>query len=122
MSVLQECEAWRNAAIADGWLHKPTYAKSEGEDRHCTLNREGYTAMINARDNRQCNVMLWGPDGLVIEPPNPYDWELITYRTHICEYCNQWFEKTVRIGFAGRCCPECRKKHVAEIEYPGWCN
>ena len=121
MFTLKEAQTWRDEAIADGWSHSPIY-KHEAEDTACHLEREGFVASVYVRNERGCHVCVWGPDTLAIEPPNPYDWNLVVYRTHICAYCGNYFDKTVRIGFAGRCCPECRKKHLAEVEYPGWTN
>ena len=70
---------FRNAAVADGWIIKPTYEGHEPMESAATLNKDGYTMSILARDNSkqfsnakrkyECSVSLWGPDGLHIDTP-----------------------------------------------------
>jgi len=123
--------AWRDAAIADGWSHRPTYGKSESEDRACTMEKNGYKAMVLTRTpiegkpskwKAEAEVNIWGPDGLAIKPPNVYDWEAIQSAVATCGYCGAHPVKTERVGFAGRCCETCLPTMRAKIEVPGWAN
>lgn len=105
--------AWRDAAVADGWDHKPTYS-SEAEERAATLNREGYVAHILTRSRShtgkwlaEAKVSVWGPDGLAIRVPTVYDWSQIKSAVEKCHYCGAQPVKTKRVGFAGRACITC---------------
>lgn len=140
---------WRDAAIADGWAMRPTYA---GEEMHnaCTLEREGYSAQILTRGNRLPKdeddrdsrlgggeVHCWAPDTLQIKVPLVYPgWQYFLDAVVTCPHChrgpNRWFfgstegniapVVTKRYHFAGRACDECRPALRAATETPGWCD
>ena len=117
----EEVLRWVVNAVSDGWTIKPTYSH-EDMARAASLGKNDYKALTLARqDDRGGSVSVWGPDRLAIEVPFPYDWNAIVAGTKICCYCSMVGD-TVRIGFAGRCCPKCREEHKAKVEYPGWCN
>ena len=120
--------AWREAAIADGWVARATYEKHEGIDRACTLEREGFVAMILTRQREKPNekwafeakVSVWGPDRLAIRPPDVYSWETIVGDVERCGYCRKPSSDIQAVGFAGRCCPACLPEQRKRQEYPGW--
>lgn len=98
----------------------------------CTLTKEGFVAMaimrprgtdlkyvVLTKDNATLNV--WAPDDLAVDITAEYDWLAIKMSTRHCGYCKK-VGRTVRIGFAGRCCPECREKYKAVVEYRGWAD
>ena len=112
-------ETWRTAAIADGWEHSPIY-KLEAEETATLLKKKGFTVQVYLRDNSS-SIAMWGPDDLAIPVTFPYNFEQIKKALNICTECNIEGQ-TVRIGFAGRVCPKCRKKLVPTVEYSGWCD
>lgn len=64
-------------------------------------------------------VSMWGPDKLACLIRYPYQRpSQVELRT--CHYCYKENVPTVQLSFAGRACVGCRKKLVAEYEYPGW--
>lgn len=126
--------AWRDAAITDGWSHRPTY-ESEAEERVCSLEKDGFKAMVLTRcpvslpSSRhqskwfaEAEVNVWGSDGLAIKPPDVYDWQFIESAVSTCGYCGAHPVETERVGFAGRCCSKCLPAMRAKIEVPGWCS
>lgn len=119
--LLGEVIRWREAAIADGWEAEPLYGDHEPIGKAAKLTREGYVAQVYARDENNAMVSVWGPDGLAVDPPIPYEWDAIVYMTKVCAYCGRVGD-TVRLGFAGRACPACRKELAPKVEYPGWCS
>ena len=140
--VYREVVAFRDAAIADGWVHRPTY-ESEPEERACRLSRGGFTMQIltRSRDNEvldpsrgyhhsihgkwkyEAQVNIWGPDGLCISPGSPvYDMERIKAGLRRCDACGAKDVETQRYSFAGRCCAKCRPEMAAKYEKPGWDN
>jgi hypothetical protein len=134
--------AWRDAAIADGWHHEPTYPKSELEDRACRLSRDGWSVQILTRSrgnyipdpqwpNRpsphgkwayEAQVSVWGPDGLAVNPGLTYDWNALKANLRHCPECGKDDVETRRVAFANRCCNDCAPKLKAELEKPGWCD
>ncbi len=124
---LERVRQYVAAAVADGWEIQPTYA-SESVDRAARLKRDGFVMQALTRTHEpsqhrwlyEAKVHLWGPDGLALTPPEPYDFAEMLRRTRICSHCKAEDVETVRYGFAGRCCkpclPEMRKRH----EQPGW--
>ncbi len=131
----QAAADWAKAAIADGWDWRPTYSNqktSEGEDPSLewgdiTLIKDGFHIAMYRRHSghkppKLCiEVCGWGPDKLAFKVPDEYDMEKIKSLMEICSECRTT-GKTVRIGFAGRVCPACRKKLKSKIEFPGWCD
>lgn len=121
--------AWREAAIADGWQHKPTYTH-EDEDRATSMSRDGFKVMLLVRDldGRQAkwvtrpeyDICAWGPDGLTVEVPDTYDMEALRTGVRECANCGAKDVDTQRFSFAGRCCARCLPAMRAEHERPGW--
>lgn len=116
-----EVIAWREAALADGWTHEPIY-KNEAEETAMQLDKEGFHAQVYLRENPSdfC-LAVWGPDRLAIEPPVVYNFEGIKRLVNVCEKCSKE-GPTVRLAFANRVCPDCRKKFAPTYEAPGWCD
>ena len=131
---------FRCAAIQDHWTMAPTY-KHEAWQRACSLERENYKAMILTRDNSpeseyppaphalgkwlfEVQVNLWGPDGLHIPAPDPYNWQTIKEGIYKCTNpnCLKRVDQTYRVGFAGRYCLECVPAMKKIYEKPGWDN
>lgn len=131
----EKIETLRKALLDDGWEMVPTYPEHESVKSAATLAKQGFCVMLMNRapgwiakwgnpDSFECEVNAWGPDGLAVTMPSPYSWDALRNATLRCGYCKQIFhaDQIVRIGFAGRCCKACRKKHVGEVERPGWDN
>ena len=120
---LAACDAWRDAAEADGWTIEPTYS-SELLTRAATLKREGYVAMVLTRDypngHIEAHVSVWGPDGLAIIAGFPYSWADVVAGASACSECGAAPVETVRVGFAGRVCKACRPAVAKVAEFPGW--
>ena len=132
---------WRTAAIQDHWIITPTY-QQEIWQRACSLEREGYKAMILTRDDSpkskfprppehfispgkwlyEAQINIWGPDGLHIPAPDPYDWQTIKEGVCLCTNpaCLKRVDQTYRVGFAGRYCLECIPAMKKIYEKPGW--
>lgn len=122
------CDAWREAAIADGWSIEPIYVH-EPQEHAFKLTREGFVIHGLARPIPGPNdttpvpqLNIWGPDGLAIEPPLTYDGEAIKRGAETCGACGDYPVKTERVGFANRFCAKCAPSHRAAIETPGWNN
>jgi hypothetical protein len=121
---------FRDAAIKDGWYHRPTYGKIESEDRAMSLDKQGFYMMVLTREyvgkgyrnNYECSVSIWGPDGLSITMPDEYDWNTIVRGLRVCHNCGASDVDTQRYSFAGRCCAKCRPEMAKKHEYPGWCD
>jgi len=109
---------WIINAVADGWTIEPTYPH-ESADKAASLDKEGYHALTLARSELDVSISVWGSDELHVDVPETYDWDVMVRGTRICMYCGA-VGNTVRIGFAGRCCPECREEHKAKVEFSGW--
>ena len=125
--------AWREAAVADGWVIRPTYGQESVERAASLSHPDGFAAMVLARDNRghdrpqQCyvpsvtaEVNVWGPDGLAVETGDAYDMDAIRAGLRICKTCGASDVDTQRYSFAGRCCASCRPKMAEKHEYAGW--
>ena len=127
---IERVRKWRNDAIADGWSHKPTYGDGEEEDRACSLEKDGWKALILTRINDtkrhkfsfEAEVSVWGPDGLSINPSPVYNFDLMKQDIRTCHSCNKINIETFRFSFAGRCCKECLPEMRRKHEYPGWCD
>jgi hypothetical protein len=108
---MEAVRAFRDAAVADGWLIDATY-KTESVDRASTLQKDGYTMQVITREpqgdmNASANVHVWGPDGLSIKPPTVYSFDSLKQVSRCCQYCSAVDVETVRVGFAGRACKPC---------------
>ena len=120
--------AFRDAAIADGWSHKPTY-NSEDESRACSLEKDGWKMMIFTRTlsaaatcKYDASISIWAPDGLAVNVPRIYDFQKLKDGETYCKTCGSSNVKTVRYSFAGRCCEKCLPAMRAKHEYKGWCD
>ena len=125
LSLVQQC---RDDAIADGWSSMPTY-QNESIDRACKLSRDGWTAQVLTRENKQgakwkfeAAVNVWGPDGLACNVPMKYSFEELSKNLSVCSHCKKEGVETHRVGFAGRVCSSCLPEQRKKIEYPGWCD
>ncbi len=124
---LAAAEAWRMAAIADGWAAQPTYEGHEPIESACTLVRDGFQAHTITRTKKagakwpfQAKVSVWGPDGLAVRAPTIYDWGKLLAGTQHCNYCHADGVETQRVSFAGRSCAACLREQQARLERPGW--
>lgn len=117
--------AWREAAIADGWVATPQY-DTEAMDRVCRLTRDGFACRVMSRIKPcpgyayEAGVAIWGPDQLAVRAPLVYDWAAIQAGLRTCGSCHRKDVETSRVGFANRCCEECRPKVAQQIETRGW--
>lgn len=131
-----EVIAWRDTAVADGWVIEKVY-DSEPMESYCRVKKDGFTAQIEARvteDMKQwfkhhtckwayCScISIWGADGLCIETPMPYSFDAITKGLQTCSECGKTGIPTQRVGFANRVCEACAPALRAKIETPGWCD
>ncbi len=116
--TLEQVKMWYALAVIDGW----TSVAYEIKDNYMNLKKDGFVVHANMRSEREAEISIWCPDGLAIEPTEVYSMEAIKENMKLCSYCRKKFEKTVRIGFAGRCCEPCREKNVDKVEYKGWTN
>lgn len=120
---LNAAKAFRDAAIADGWVPKQTYPGGEPMESAASLERDGYKLMIFTRDKPtpngkwkyQAEVNLWGPDRFAIKPPDVYDFVAITKNIRNCHYCKAADVETTRVGFAGRACTRCAPIEEAKL-------
>lgn len=119
---LAYARAFRDAAIADEWEAKPLYEGGEIEQA-VQLTRDEWVIHIYLRSETDCGVSIWGPDRLAVYYPDsePYDFEELERRLYICSVCGAEGE-TVRLGFAGRVCPACRKELAPTVEFRGWAD
>lgn len=113
--------AWRDAAIADGWEHRPTYGTHESEDRACKLTKDRFVVQVLTRTHEkakrryEAQVSAWGPDGLAIRVPDIYDWHAIQSAVMRCNYCGACPVETSRVAFAGRACGTCGPQERAKL-------
>lgn len=119
--------AYREAAVADGW--SCAQISNEPIERWAKLSKDGYVMHVMARKlegNRkwaaEVQVCIWGPDGMVIKPPDTYDWQKITAGLRHCNNCDADDVDTQRYSFAGRCCAKCIDEMRRTHERPGWTN
>lgn len=117
---------YRDAAVADGWLIKPTYS-TEDVNRAATLEKDGFKMMIITRQlpegrtkDYSVSMAVYGPDGLIIEPPKVYSMTEIVRRVNYCKHCDSHDVKTHRYSFAGRACASCLPGLKNKHEKPGW--
>lgn len=126
-------DAWRAALVEDGFTLEPTYGSGEPIDTACTARSpDGWVVMIIARPagghtpfgprrRSEWSIAAWAPDSLAVDVPAVVDVAALRANAGRCGYCKRT-APTVRLGFAGRACPECRQKHAARVEHPGWCD
>lgn len=133
---LWAAEQWRNSAVADGWLASPMYPNSEPSDRATRLKHpDGFVAQVLTRNNvtsppqhgpgkwkYEAGVHVWGPDGLAVIAGWVYDMNQLRNGLTSCHYCKASDVPTVRVGFAGRVCSDCRTEVAKVVERPGWDN
>lgn len=124
-------EAYRAAALADGWTSEPLSAH-EPEESWSKLTRDGFvmhvvarrphppTERLMGRAKPEGAVSVWGPDRLGIKVGKVYSWDEIARGPRTCNECGATDVETFRFSFAGRayaaCIPEMRRVH----ERPGW--
>ena len=101
------------ALVADGWSRKV-------DSNLCEYKRDGFVILV-ATLRHGLDISIWGDDSLAIEPPEVYSFDELKRLMTVCGECGV-VGKTVRLGFAGRVCPDCRKRLAPTVEYPGWCN
>jgi hypothetical protein len=129
----QKAIEFRTAAIADGWVVKPTYDHEPVESAASLKHPEGFTMLIITREHNlklypnvktkyEIDISIWGPDGLAIDVPLKYNMLDIRAGVLMCSNCKRVVPKTVRYSFAGRCCEECLPELRKRFEKPGWCN
>ena len=117
---IERTKAYRDAALQDGWV------ATDDTDEH--FKKEGFKLHVLSRIETggkykyAATIDIWGPDGLVIIPPNEYNWESIKSRVRRCNYCDKEDVETHRVSFAGRCCSECLPEKQKKLEYLGWCD
>lgn len=115
---------WRLAALADGWTEEPTY-KGEPVEHAARMRRDGFLAIVvarpgDARTKPYGSLAAWGPDGLGLRVPVPYDWEQLRAGLRHCTACGADDVDTTRYSFAGRCCAACLPEMRRQHEKPGW--
>ena len=127
--------AWRAALVADGFTLEPTYGNSEPIERACTgRTADGWVVMMIARPagepsyqrgparrRPEWSINAWAPDTLAVNVPDAVDVAALRANVDKCGYCRKR-GPTVRLGFAGRACPECRAAKAPTVERPGWCD
>jgi hypothetical protein len=121
-TMVQRAQAWRRAAMADGWVSAPTYAPHEGEDRAFTLTHsEGFKVQGISRAPRPpatrytASLHCWAADGLAVKVPNTYDMDALREGVRACHYCKRAGVPTQRVGFAGRSCAACAPAEEAKL-------
>lgn len=126
---------WRAALVADGFTLEPTYGKSEPIERACkATSADGWIVqMISRPAGEPCypggppmrraewSIHAWAPDSLAVNVPKVVDVAAMKAAAGKCGYCHKP-GPTVRLGFAGRACPECRAAKAPTVERPGWCD
>ena len=129
---LKQVQKFRDDAVKDGWLIKPTYDR-ESVESASSLSKDGFSMLIltrthdlklypNIKNLYEAKVSIWGSDGLAIEPPLEYDMQKIIDGTRFCKHCGKTNVDTFRYSFAGRCCKDCLPAMREKHERPGWCD
>lgn len=130
MNELHESiEQWRKDAIADGWKAEPTYT-TESIESSTSLFKDGFYALVVTRapDSHRkywnCRLNIWGPDGCAIEERFyfPYRMGKLQHGLTSCEVCHTTGNKTVKVGFANRCCEHCAPNLRKKIEVGRWAD
>jgi len=116
----KQAAEYEQAARADGWKQ---HHEHQSKGYYVWLEKEGWTMQIMEPHGRaEGGATIWAPDQLQIVPPCLYDWEEMQRRTRFCSYCKATNVDTVRVGFAGRVCENCRPDAAKILEKPGWCD
>lgn len=124
---LEKIRAFRDAAVADGWVIEPLY-KVESVENAAKLTTGKWVMHVYTRAHTESSmridtsISIWGPDQLQVEPPDVYDMDEIKRRLRRCNYCTCDNLDVQRVGFAGRCCRECLPAMRKKYEFPGWTN
>lgn len=120
----QEVDAWRLAAVEDGWSIEPTYQNEPIEQaaKLCkdswaarTISRPSGSSFPGSKESNSINV--WGPDRLQVRPGIPYSMDALVAGLRTCHKCGAQDVDTTQYYFAGRVCLECRK---VLKEHAGW--
>lgn len=127
-------DAWRAALVEDGFTITPTYSSEAPERAWTARSPDGWVVMVVARPagepayrgglptkRAEWSIHAWAPDSLAVDVPTAADVAALRANAGRCGYCKR-VGPTTRLGFAGRACLECRQKHAARIEHPGWCD
>lgn len=113
------------AAVEDDWICTPLYT-DESMSSAAKLIRFGFTMQIIARvlksggPTYQASVHIWGPDRLVIKPPDVYNRVTILSGMRTCNDCGATNVDIQRVSFAGRVCANCIDQARKDREQPGW--
>lgn len=125
--LLAATQAWRDAAVADGWSVEPTYGDHEPVESAAKLTRQGWVCLILTRTKEagrkwrfEAEVSVWAPDRLRVETPAFYDFEALVAGTRVCSACKAADVETQRFSFAGRCCAACRPEMARQTEQGNW--
>lgn len=102
--------AWRNAALEDGWVLIPKFPGVPWKQA-CTLHREGFVTLCVTRNGPGDTLTIWGPDGLQVPTPNPYNWKEMMTGLNICLFCGNETEDPRKLGDGGRACPDCERNN-----------
>jgi len=131
LELLKWAREFRDAAVADGWKIEPAYT-NEDVSSASHLTKNGFKMTVITRDHPapfirnqrviQGTVNIWGPDGLAIDPPQKYSWDLIEKGLRKFSFCHGGDKETFRVGFADRACQDCLPKARKKLETPGWYN
>jgi hypothetical protein len=128
LTLIPLAQAYREAAVADGWSVRPTYDGHEAVERAATLERDGWVMHIIARTPRDdtelpsASVCIWAPDKAQIRPPLTYDFAAMVAATKVCIACKSEGVETRRLAFASRVCAACEDDYRRTHMGPGWCE
>ena len=123
--IAQAC-LYREEMIADGWIANAQYPH-EPIEHAAKLTKECFICHLIARPEHDrslpcASATFWGPDGVSIEAPYPYNWQFIFDGLRRCPECNATDVDTVRVAFANRACNNCAPALRESLERPGWCD
>lgn len=114
-----EAIKYRAAMIADGWHCEPLY-NHEPVGQASRMTRDGFIAHVLSRPETErttpsASVHFWGPDGMAIRAPLPYDGAAVVVGLRVCGYCGASDVDTQQVAFAGRACASCAPKEWAKL-------
>lgn len=104
---MTDWKKWRDEAIADGWEHRPLFL-GQTEDESVVLELANFQIVLNIAKNE---ILGWGPDYLLIEVPEVYDFNEIYDSIYICHFCHKSVATIQRIGKSLRACPPCYQEY-----------